>query len=242
MIPARRRVGRGLALVVPALLLGLLAGTQFRSQGSRPLAAARYNVPLVEAAVGLQAEQAMLRVQLAELRAALETVGSQGAAFDTRAAAVHAQLEDLRAQAGVTARTGAGVTVTLDDARLSPNTATQDVVLAIVHSSDLTDVFNAAWKAGATGLAINGERITGSSACVGAVIQINGTLLSPPFVVSILGPADAMLAAFADPHELRDLKARHSSFGLGFEVRRADVLALPAYTGPIHVRFAAPLP
>lgn len=229
-------------LLLPAVLLGLLAGAQFRSQGGRPLAATRYNVPLVETAVDLQTEQQTLKTQLADLRGELDLVQSQGATLDARAATLHEQVDALRAQAGLTALTGAGVTIALDDARLPANTPTQTIVLAIVHSSDITDVFNAAWKAGATGIAVNGERITGSSACVGAVIQLNGTLLSPPFVISVVGPADRLVAALGDPQELHDLKARHDAFGLGFEIRRANLIALPAYTGPIRVRSATVAP
>jgi uncharacterized protein YlxW (UPF0749 family) len=241
MIADRARIGHALVLLTPALVLGLLVGAQAQSQGGRPIAATRYNVPLVEAAVSLQTEQEQLKSQLADLRAELDAIGSQGAASDARAATLHRQVDDLRAQAGLTPLGGAGATITLDDARLSPSTSTQTLVLAIVHSSDLTDVFNAAWKAGATGIAVNGERITSSSACVGAVIQINGTLLSPPFVISILGPADHLFATLSDPQELRDLKQRHDVFGLGFVIRRADTLALPGYTGPIHIRYATAL-
>jgi len=236
----RERIAHALVLLAPALLLGLLIGAQAQSQSGRPLAATRYNVPLVEAALGLQTEQQQLKGQLSDLRAQLDRIGSQGAAFDARAATLHAQVEDLRARAGLTAIAGAGVTITLDDARLNPATTTESIVLAIVHSSDLTDAFNAAWKAGAKAIAVNGERVTGSSACVGAVIQLNGTLLSPPFVISIVGPADQMLAALRDPRELRDLKQRHDAFGLGLDIRRADALSLPPYTGPVQVRYAVP--
>ena len=238
----RARTAHALVLLAPALLLGLLIGAQAQSQSGRPVAATRYNVPLVEAAVALQTEQHLLKAQLADLRAQLEAVGTQAAALDARAAALHEQVEGLGVQAGLTALKGAGVTVTLDDAHFSPNTPTRTLMLAIVHSNDITDVFNAAWKAGATGIAVNGERITGSSACVGAVIQLNGTLLSPPFAISIVGPADRLAAMLSDPQELRDIKQRHAAFGLGFDISRADALVLPPYSGPIRVRYATVAP
>jgi uncharacterized protein YlxW (UPF0749 family) len=238
----RAGVGQALVLMAPALLLGLLIGAQAQSQSGRPLAATRYNVPLVETAVDLQTEQQTLKTQLADVRDQLDQVGSQGATLDARAATLHAQVEALRVEAGLTPLSGGGVTVTLDDARLPASTPTQTLVLAIVHSSDITDVFNAAWKAGATGIAVNGERVTGSSACVGAVIQLNGTLLSPPFVISVVGPADRLLAGLGDPQELRDLKQRRDVFGLGFAIRSAEALALPPYTGSIQVRYGTPQP
>jgi uncharacterized protein YlxW (UPF0749 family) len=233
----RKRAVHGLVLLFPAVLLGLLVGAQFRSQGARPLAATRYNVPLVEAATGLQQEQAELRIELAQL-SDLDDIQAREALVGGQAAALHQTLDGLRADAGLTSLSGQGITVTLDDGRIAADSPRGTIELAIVHSSDLTDVVNAAWRSGAVGVAINGERITASSACVGAVIQINGTLLSPPFIVSVVGPRDRLAAAFADAQELRDLKQRHDAFGLGLQIRGADAVTLPPYIGPIRARYA----
>lgn len=242
MDPALRRTLHGLVLIVPALLLGLLMGVQLQTQAKRPIATSRYQQPLVEAALQLQAEQAQLKDELAQLRAQLDEFQTSAAAVDGRMAALHAELDRLRQSAGLTELSGAGVTVTLDDGRIPASSPSQSLQLAIVHSSDITDVVNSAWKAGAQGIAVNGERITGSSACVGAVIQINGTLLSPPFVISILGSTDQILRSLNDPAELSDLKRRHDVFGLGLQVRGAEVLALPPYTGAIAIRNATTPP
>lgn len=172
------------------------------------------------------------------LRARLEAIDAQTAAFGGQSAVLKADLDRLRAAAGLSPVQGAGLTVTLDDGRVAANVPRRDVELAIVHSTDLTDVFNSAWKAGAEAISVNGERITSASACVGAVIQINGTLLSPPFVVQIVGPVDRLLAVLGDPAELKDQKQRHASFGLGFAIARSDRLDVPAYSGAVTVRWA----
>jgi uncharacterized protein YlxW (UPF0749 family) len=219
-------------------VVGLIVGAQFQTQSGRTPATARYLSPLIESAVQLQTEQADLKAQLAALRAQLDDIQGNAAALDTRSAAIQAELVSLKGAAGLTALSGTGVTITLDDGRVPANSPASTIELAIVHSNDITDVVNAAWKAGATAISINGERVTGSSACVGAVIQINGTLLSPPFVVSILGSSDALLGALEEPRELSDQKRRHSAFGLGFQIARADTLRIPAYVGPTIVRYA----
>ncbi len=226
-------------LVGPALLVGLIIGAQLQTQAGRTPATARYLVPLTESAAQLQADQADLKDQLARLRAQLDEIQRGAAAVDTRAAAVQADLVALRASAGLTPVDGPGVTITLDDGRVPASSPVSTIELAIVHSNDITDVVNAAWKAGATAVSINGERIAGRSACVGAVIQINGTLLSPPFVMSVAGSTDTLLRALNDPRELTDLKRRHDVFGLGFHIDRVDQLKIPGYAGPISVRYAA---
>lgn len=234
------RTRYGLVLVLPALLLGVLVATQWQTQSRRTPLASRYQLQLAEAAQSLQSEQAQLKGQVVQLRSRLDAIDAQSAAFGGQSAVLKADLDRLRGAAGLSPVSGAGITVTLDDGRVPAGAPTRNIELAIVHSTDLTDVFNAGWRGGAEAIAVNGERITGSSACVGAVIQINGTLLSPPFVVQIIGPADQLLAAFNDPRTLTDQKQRRSSFGLGFAVARADRLDVPAYSGAVRVAWAAP--
>ena len=46
--------------------------------------------------------------------------------------------------------------------------------------------------------------------------------MSPPFVVSVLGPSDLLLRALGDQGELRELKRRSDLYGLRLSpVRRA---------------------
>lgn len=230
----------GLVLLLPAVLLGVVVAAQWETQSRRTPLASRYQIQLAEAAQSLQSEQEQLKAEVLLLRSQLEAVDAQTAAFGGRSATIKADLDRLRGAAGLSPVSGPGITVTLDDAHATAGTPIRNLELAIVHSTDLTDVFNTAWKGGAEAISVNGERITSSSACVGAVIQINGTLLSPPFVVRIVGPPDGLLAVFDDPRELSDQKQRRAAFGLGFAVARADRLEVPAYSGGVRVRWAIP--
>lgn len=237
-MPGDPRTRYGLVLILPALLLGVVVAAQWQTQSRRTPLGSRYQLQLAEAAQTLQTEQAKLKIEVLRLRAELDAIDAQTAAFGGQSAALKAELDRLRGAAGLSPVTGAGVTVTLDDGRVPASAPTRSIELAIVHSTDLTDVFNTAWKGGAEAISVNGERITGASACVGAVIQINGTLLSPPFVVRIVGPVEGLLGAFNDPRALTDQKQRHASFGLGFAVARSDRLDVPAYSSAVSVRWA----
>lgn len=221
-------------------VLGVLVAAQWQTQNTRLPFAARYQVTLAEAALDLQSEQDQLKVQLASLRIKLDEIQARTAAFGPLAADLEARLTRAKQEAGLTPVSGEGLVLTLDDGRVPASAPLRTIELAIVHSTDITDVLNAAWKAGAQAISVNGERITGASACVGAVIQLNGTLLSPPFTFSIVGPSERLYAELSDPAQLADQKGRRDAFGLrlGFE-RSADV-RVPAYTGAIAVRYASP--
>ncbi len=233
---------RGAAILfLPTLLLGLVIGVQWQTQATRSPISSRYSADLAESATEMQREQDRLKGEVTQLRSRLDAIQQQAATLDSSTASLAKRIEALRDESGLTPKTGAGVVVTLDDGRLSATAPRHSIELAIVHSQDITDVFNAAWKAGALGIAVNGERITSATACVGSTIQVNGRLMSPPFVVSILGPQDQLLRTLSDAEALRDLKRRSEVYGLKLSVDRATEVKLPAYTGTIPVRQATPV-
>lgn len=232
---------RAAVLILPGILLGLLVGAQWQTHAERDPVSSRYSADLAAYATDIQGEQDLLREQLTALRAELDGIQEQTARMDARGAALKRDIDELEAAAGLDPASGPGVVITLDDGRLPATADRLSIELAIVHSQDITDVFNAAWKAGALGISVNGERVTAATACVGATIQINGRLMSPPFVISVLGPTDRLMALLGDPAELRDLKLRRELYGLGLDLSPAAEVQLPAYAGVIPVRHARPL-
>jgi len=238
---APRRISAPLVLILPALLFGLLVSVQWRTQLARSELTVRYNAPLLDAAKSLQNEQEILKAQLADLRAQLDAIQRGAASQSTTSRDLQGRIEELSAAAGLTERTGDGVQIVLDDARAT-SVQSANVDKSICHSTDLTDIVNAAWRGGAQAIAINGERVVGSTSvyCVGSTIMVNGTLMSPAFTISVIGPQNELLAAYDDPNELKDIKQRRDVYGLGFRVTRASALRLPAYAGALNVRYATP--
>jgi len=236
----RTRLGHSLVLLLPALLFGLLVSVQWRTQSERNELTVRYNTPLLDAAKTLQNEQTALKLQLADLRAELDRIQGSASTQSGAAKDLQARIDQLKLVAGLNERTGDGVIISLDDARGS--SAAKDIEKSICHNTDLTDIVNQAWRGGAEAIAINEERIVGSSSiyCVGSTIMVNGTLMSPPFSVLVIGPQNDLLSAYDDPTQLRDIKQRRDVYGLGFRVSRAGGLRVPPYRGALNVRFATP--
>lgn len=227
-------------LLLPAVLFGLLVSVQWRTQSERNELTVRYNTPLLDAAKTLQKEQDTLKLQLAGLRAELDQIQASASTQSDAAKELQARIDELKTVAGLNERTGDGVIIFLDDAR-GPSAA-KDIEKSICHNTDLTDIVNQAWRGGATAIAINDERIVGSSSiyCVGSTIMVNGTLMSPPFNVLVIGPQNELLATYDDPTQLRDIKQRRDVYGLGFRVSRASALHVPPYRGALNVRYATP--
>jgi uncharacterized protein YlxW (UPF0749 family) len=236
----RDRPGIAIALLLPAVTIGLLVSTQIRAQSDRSPLTTRYQLTLVEVATDLRREQTDLRGQLTALRQQLDQIQRDGARLDSAAAALQPEIDALKRDAGLVEERGSGVVVTLDDARLPPASGT--IELAIVHAQDLTDIVNTAWSAGARAISINGERIVGTSSCVGATIQINGILMSPPFAISIVGTPEPLLTALSQGSGLADLRRRRDVFGLAFDISRDTDLVAPVFAGPIRARYATVRP
>jgi len=237
-IQRRERLKHALALLLPATLFGFLVAAQWQGEQERSQLAVRYNAPLTDAAFALQKEQDSLKAQLKDLRDRLDEIQGNASTQSGAATELQRQIADLKAGAGLTALTGDGVFVQLDDAH-TPTTP-RELDKAICHSTDLTDIVNTAWRGGATAIAINDQRMVSSSSvyCVGSTIMVNGTLLSPPFNIVAIGPQNGLLSAFDDPKQLTDIKQRRDVQGLGFRVTRASAIHVPAYNGALTVRFA----
>ena len=112
--------------------------------------------------------------------------GSPGA--DAALAAITNRSAKLALDAGLDPMRGPGLAVTLNDAQRNaegrfPRDASPDDL--VVHQQDIEAVLNALWSAGAEGIQVQDQRITGTSAprCVGKTLLLNGRTYTPPYVV-----------------------------------------------------------
>lgn len=163
--------------------------------------------------------------QVQELRDALLAASDAGPA---RAG----EITVLSAQAGTSALEGAGVVITLDDAP-----GAEAGSLNRVLDRDLQDVVNALWQEGATGIAVNGQRLTAGTAIrnAGEAILVNYQPLTRPYVIVAVGARTASASTSGSRALLDGLS---SDYGLVWDLDLADV-ALPA--GELRSpRFAAP--
>lgn len=146
------------------------------------------------------------------------------------------RLTTVEAAAGAVAVTGAGVTVTVDDAKgarsgggAADPRASDGTTGSTVQARDLVMAVNGLWRAGAEAIAINGRRLTPTSAIrfAGQAILVDYRPLAPPYVIDAIGPA-ALRADFeADPGG-QYLKGLADQLGLGVTVAARDRLTLPA--------------
>ena len=186
-----------------------------------------------------------LAAQADRLRAEVAVLRDSSLGADALGRGVAAQLRALELATGGVAVTGAGLVVTLDDAHGSSTGATGRGAQqgeGRIFDSDIQDVVNALWAAGAEALTVNDQRVTAQTAIrsAGEAILVDLRPLSPPYRIRAIGDVDRMEPAFVDGAAARRFQTWTSLYGLGFSVHRSARLRLPAAAAPV-LRLARPL-
>ena len=238
----RPRSAWGALVPVVALLAGLLFATSGRTAQGTDLRAGEVT-KLSELIHQRNGSIAAKQEQLAQLQRQVQQLTDQAATRNGDVAALQSRAQTGALSVGLTALTGPGVEITLDDAKerpdgaLPPNARPDDLV---IHQSDVQAVVNAVWAAGADAVAIMDQRLIATSAvrCVGNVLLLQGRTYSPPFVITAIVDAGAVRAQLAASPQVGLLQQAVDAFGLTFAVRQRGSITVPAYTGSLDLQYA----
>jgi uncharacterized protein YlxW (UPF0749 family) len=241
--PRRRwdawRVGTPVAVLLSG---GLFAVSADNSQGT-DLRPGRYSD--LTSLVNSEARQyADLRDRVTALNADIAILTNS--VNDRDVQRLQRRIERLESPAGLTQRTGPGVTVTLADAPEEVVGSTdQDLNLLVVHQQDIQAVVNAMWAAGAVAVTIQGQRIVTTTGikCEGNAVQLQGVPYSQPYEISAVGDPTALLDAI-DSDEYLQLyrqQADQPDIDIGWELEVEETLVAPAYDGLLDRNYAEPL-
>jgi uncharacterized protein YlxW (UPF0749 family) len=93
---------------------------------------------------------------------------------------------------------------------------------------------------GAEAIAINGERITTTTAIVdiGPSVLVNSAYLAPPFQVTALGPSDLYDRLTRSPGYVDFIRARVAPYGLGVFYAEPEAVDVPEFAGTVTLRHA----
>ncbi len=222
------------------MLMAFLAVLAFRSRPADPATRLPQRYKLADLIQQQQASAGKLRADVAQLRAEVDAERAASEVRSGGSAASADELETTREAVGLSAVQGPGLKVTLSDSKLKKAPAGANVNDLVIHSQDVQAVVNAVWRSGADAVSINGQRLVSTSAvlCVGNTLLLNGTVHSPPYVISAIGAARDRLDS---DRLVRRLKDDASTFGLTFSIERQSRMELPPYRGSTKLTYARPL-
>ena len=225
-------------LAVALLVLGFLIAAQIAAEGPRTRYSTEERSPLIETALGLQSQQEGLKSEIVGLRSRIGDLEAQdpGAADSLRR--LYSDLESARLAAGLIAVTGRGLAFRLED-----STQGGGGIDSLVTARDVRVLVEELWLAGAEGIAVNGERIVGSTAVldIGGSILANSAYLSPPYTIKAIGPSDLYQRLQASVAFVEFVQGRIEPSGLRLSVAELDTVDLPAFAGTVNLRYATPV-
>ena len=133
---------------------------------------------------------------------------------------LRARLQELSSVAGWAPFSGSGLIIRLYDAPGSSS------IGEIVHDYDVRDIVNELFAAGATGIAVNNQRLitTSSIRCAGPVILVNQKPIAVnPVTIYALGDSEVLDSS------LDLIRAQFIASGVRIEAEAAPDITLPAY-------------
>jgi uncharacterized protein YlxW (UPF0749 family) len=225
-------------LSIALLVLGFLIAAQIAAEGPRIRYSTEERSPLIETALGLQAQQDALKADILRLREQIGQLEAQdpGAAESLRR--LYADLEQARLAAGLIAISGPGLAFRFQDG--TPGTG----VDALVSAQDVRVLVQELWLAGAEGIAVNGERVAATSAIIdiGGSILVNSAYLAPPYTITAVGPPDLYDRLQGSVAFVEFVQGRIERSGMSLSVAQLQSVDLPAFAGTVNLRFAEPNP
>jgi uncharacterized protein YlxW (UPF0749 family) len=195
---------------------------------------------LVERAEAAEARVSALEASVAATRAELGALQEAALADSVQGEIVSERIDRLSEVTGYTDVVGGGAVVVLDDAtgtdRADPSAPGR------VLDSDVQTAVNGLWQAGAEAIAINGRRLTATTAIrtAGVAILVDFKPLIPPYRVEAIGDPATLATAYAATRSARDLARLADEYGLRITTTAADELALPAATAILPTRARVP--
>jgi uncharacterized protein YlxW (UPF0749 family) len=231
-----------ITLGVALLALGFLIAAQLASEGPRVRYTTQERTPLVETANELQSQQDGLKDRILQLRAQIQGVENQGADSADLVRQLNDELQNARISAGLIPLTGTGIVLQIEDSKapVPPDGNESDY---LVGSRDIRTVVEALWSSGAEAIAVNGERITPTSAIidVGTSLLVNSAYLTPPYQVTALGPEDLYDRLSASTGFVDFVRARGEGYGIRVSLAEPDSVDMPAFVGTVTLRYSRPL-
>lgn len=225
-------------LAIALLVLGFLIAAQIAGEGPRVRYTSQERSPLIETALGLQVQQEALKAQILDLRRQIGQLEAQdpGAADSLRR--LYADLEQARLAAGLIPITGPGLAFRIEDG--TPGAG----IDARVTAQDVRVLVEELWLAGAEAIAVNGERIAGTTAVIdiGGSILVNSAYLAPPYTISAIGPPDVYVRLRGSVAFVEFVQGRIEQLGISLSVAELESVDLPAFAGTVNLRFAVPAP
>ncbi|MGY1857269.1 DUF881 domain-containing protein [Modestobacter sp. SYSU DS0290] len=227
VVRGRRGLVAAALISVLTLLLGFAFAVQVRSADTAAALAGQREEDLVRILDDLTAREERLRQQLEDQRTAQEQLGNADSASAAALAEARERSRTLALLNGTVAAQGPGLEMTVSDpgGRLA--------------SSELINAVHELRAAGAETMQVDDVRIGADSEVTGdpGELSIDGTPVTSPYTVRVIGPPQSMQTAMNIPNGVVDRMTRRLAT---VEIRQSDRIVVDALRPVVTPRYAEP--
>lgn len=145
------------------------------------------------------------------------------------------ELNKMRDYAGLEKVEGPGIIITLNDSMENLENS-EHTELYLIHDIDVLEIINELRAAGAEAIAINDERVIGTSniRCGGPTINIDGNRHATPFIIKAIGDPKTLEASALAPDGYLDWMEYN---GKSIEVEKVEHLTINRYKSDIKLKY-----
>ncbi|MFQ3587018.1 MAG: DUF881 domain-containing protein [Fimbriimonadaceae bacterium] len=243
MNPFATRIS-GQQWVVPVSALSLVLGFMMtmawvtqdtRSERIRALDPSQQQ-RIMGGSIDLIEEYRVLSEEVERLRAAKTQLENAMGNRNKETQVLNDSLQETKLFAALTEVEGPGITVTLRDNERAKagGMATMDDV---IHDTDVVQVVNELWAAGAEAISVNGLRVSPRTSfrCVGPTILVDNQKISSPVRIRAIGDVETLIGAMNMPGGALAM-LRESDPNM-VSVEKVERHRLPAFAGSTANRF-----
>lgn len=179
-----------------------------------------------------------LTKQVYDYKMALDNFRSEQAKTGDITKSLNDQLTKTEIMAGVTNVEGPGVTVTMNDSKVS-TPAGDNPSNYIIHDIDILQVINELRDSGAEALSINGERVLSTTEirCAGNIVSVNNKRYAAPFVIKAIGKSETLMSGLLIKNGIIEML---SQWNINVVVEASTDLVINGYSGTTGYTYAKP--
>ena len=217
------------ALLAVSIILGMMLSLQYKS--NKEMQATTMNMR----AEDLYQQLMQVEQEKSDLAKELQALQAENLTSDATQ-----ERNELKFRAGLTAVEGSGVVVTIEDSK-QPLKMGENQNLYVVHDEDILKVINELRAAGAEAIAVNEQRLIGTSEirCAGPTVIVNGKMFSTPFQVKAIGDPKLLRSALEFRGGVVDTL---KYWGINVSIETRSNLQINPYTGPSKQEYAKAIP
>ncbi len=232
----KQNITKQLSILAMCAILGFAMSIQFNSVRSRPKEDGA-NARTEDLQKMLASEKEKTNALQEQIQQMQTTIDNYRESIEQTGSAYKGMEQDLlRAEnlAGLTSVYGPGVSVTLEDAKITGNVTNPETF--IIHDSDVRAVVNELLAAGAEAVTVNDERVISTTAirCVGPVLLVNNVKSGMPFVIKAIGNPETLENALnmtgGIVSELRSVK-------INVSIQKLERIDMNAYSGTVNFNY-----